>query len=360
MKNKTLKSNIFFYYLLSTLLILIALICLSIYTIIKLNNRIFTISIILIIVLLISILITSIVKINRSLDPINELDKYLSYLNKFKYYKNKSYYNTSTFNSLFEHLYELSSTLNELKDRYESQSKVIAEIENNREYAELEEKDLIYSISHELKTPLAVIEAQAYALLDKIYEGEEADQTLEKIISECKVSVSLIQDVLNVFKLNRADFKESFETFDLKELLDNKLDSFKDIISKYEHTLILDTTSSIITSDKTQIALALSNVINNAITNSPKNSTIKISLKDTKTEFQIEVTNSNASIPEEKLATIFNPFVKVDISHKKKDSTGNGLGLYIVKQILTKLNYDYGILNTNEGVKFFIVGKKNI
>ncbi len=360
MKNKSLKSNIFFYYLITVLIILISLITLSIYTIFKLNNRTFTISVILILLFLIVIIIYSIIKINRLLDPINELDRYINDLNKFKYLKNNNYYNTKTYNTLFEHLYELSSNLNQIKDSYDNQNKIISEIENNKKFVELEEKDLIYSISHELKTPLAVIEAQAYALLDKIYEGEEADQTLEKIISECKVSVSLIQDVLNVFKLNRADFTKSFETFDLKDILTDKLNSFKDIIEKHEHTLVTDITSSVITSDKTQIVLALSNVINNAITNSPKNSTIKISLKDTQTEFQIEVTNSNAYIPDEKLETIFNPFVKVDISHKKKDSTGNGLGLYIVKQILTKLNYDYGILNTSEGVKFFIVGKKNI
>lgn len=360
MKNKSLKSNIFFYYLISISLILISLIVLSIYTIIKFNNHALTISIILVIVLLITIIIYSIVKINRLLDPILELDKYITDLNKFIYYKNRSYYNTSTYNLLFEHLFELSSNLNEIKDNYENQNKIIAEIENNKKFVELEEKDLIYSISHELKTPLAVIEAQAYALLDKIYEGEEADETLEKIISECKVSVSLIQDVLNVFKLNRADFTKSFETFDLKDVFDDRLNNFKDVISKYEHTILTNISSSVITSDKTQMSLALSNIINNAITNSPKNSTIKISLKDTQEEFQIEVTNSNAFIPSEKLETIFNPFVKVDISHKKKDSTGNGLGLYIVKQILTKLNYDYGILNTNEGVKFFIVGKKNL
>ncbi len=357
-KNNTIKKNIFIYYLIPCLLIYILLFVLSVITIIRFNNRAYTISVILILIALTLLIIYSLIKINDLLNPLNDLNRYLDNLNKFKYYKTRNYYNTSTYNILFEELYNLSKAIENLKEKYEAQTKIIDEYQNNKTFVELEEKDLIYSISHELKTPLAIIEAEAYAVLDKIYEGDEADKALEKIISECKESVSLVQDVLNVFKLNRADFKENLEEFDLLDLINEKVNQFSDLIEKHKHTLILNTTSSIIKSNRKQLSLALSNILNNAITNSPLGSTIIINLVNLNNEFQIDITNSNAFIPEEKLATIFNPFVKVDISHKRKDYTGNGLGLYIVKQILTKLDYDYGILNTNQGVKFFIVGKK--
>jgi signal transduction histidine kinase len=109
--------------------------------------------------------------------------------------------------------------------------------------------------------------------------------------------------------------------------------------------------------DKTQISTVLSNVIQNAITNSIPNSDIIITVKKVGKEAIFEIINTNAQIPDDKINHIFEPFVKIDESHTKKDYKGNGLGLYIVKQILTKYGFDFGIVNVKNGVKFYFVGK---
>jgi signal transduction histidine kinase len=142
----------------------------------------------------------------------------------------------------------------------------------------------------------------------------------------------------------------------LKDLTLEKLKAFDELFKKYKSNLILNLSDANIYADKKQIGTVLSNVINNAITNSPIESDIIINVKARGNEAIFDITNTNVSIPEEKLNHIFEPFVKIDESHTKKDHKGNGLGLYIVKQIMNKYNYDFGIINVENGVKFFFVG----
>ena len=359
MNNKSsLRKKIFIYYITSFSICYLSFITISIISIINIQNRYLTITIILLFILITIFFIWFLVHISRLIEPINDLDKHISQLKELQYYSSKEYYDCSTYLNMSRHIQELSNYLEELNEKYNKASLIVNEYNKNKEEIEIQEKDLIYSISHELKTPLSVIEASAYAILDKIYEGEEADLQLNKIIEQCKLSISMIQDVLNVFKLNRSDFDLKYEEINLKELILNKVNSFKEVILEYEHELVINLDECIINTDSKQLTTVLSNIINNAITNSPNGSKIVVNLINKENEFIIEVINSNSSIPQEKLDHIFNPFVKIDESHKRKNYTGNGLGLYIVKQILTKFKYDFGILNTVNGVKFFIIGKK--
>ena len=362
MKNKqlfeSLKVKLFRSFLIAFSILYIVTLILAISSAIWFKNRLYTITCIVIMFLLTIIPVVYMYYLKLLLDPLAKINDYIKMLSTFRYYKKKEYTNVEDYRILLDNISLLSNLLEETKLNYEQYKNRINDLNSKREIIELQERDLIYSISHELKTPLSIIEAGACAILDGIYEGEEATNELNEIVNECKISVSMIQDVLNVFKLERSDFKLDNELFNLTDLVNEKLKSFDELFKKYKTNLILNFSPAFIYADKKQIGTVLSNVINNAITNSPIGSDILINVSQKGNEAIFDITNSNSSIPEEKIDHIFEPFIKIDESHTKKEHKGNGLGLYIVKQILNKFNYDFGIMNVKNGVKFFFVGSK--
>ncbi len=351
-----LKTKLFRVFLIIYATIYAIILLLGIYSAFKISNLTYTILLFIVIFILTVIPIIYLYYLEKVLDPINHINEYIKNLSTFRYYKKKEYTNINEYRLILDNIYTLSNLLEETKLNYEQYKNRINDLNSKKEIIELQERDLIYSISHELKTPLSIIEAGACAILDGIYEGEDAINELNEIVNQCKISVSMIQDVLNVFKLERSDFKLNNEIFNLKDLTLEKLKAFDELFKKYKSNLILNLSDANIYADKKQIGTVLSNVINNAITNSPIESDIIINVKARGNEAIFDITNTNVSIPEEKLNHIFEPFVKIDESHTKKDHKGNGLGLYIVKQIMNKYNYDFGIINVENGVKFFFVG----
>jgi len=359
MENKikldSLEKKIFRAYLFSYIFIYIIVVSFCIATSIQIKNIFYSITMIIIVLLLTVSPIIYLFYIDKILHPLKKINYYLSSLKTFQYYKKKEYTDIEDYRLLLDEIYNLSNILEETKLNYERYKLRINSLNKNKEFVELQEKDLIYSISHELKTPISIIEAGAYAILDGIYEGEDEKHELEQIIYQCQLSISMIQDVLNVFKLSRSDFKITKTTFLLKDLVNEKIKSFNDLFQKYNHKLIVNLDDASIYADRDQISTVLSNVIQNAITNSPHGSEIIINIKKIGKETIFEITNTNVNIPEEKIAHIFEPFVKLDESHTKKEYKGNGLGLYITKQILSKFNFDYGIVNVENGVKFYFI-----
>jgi len=356
-KFDTLSTKIFKSFLIPFAFLYLMLLLLGITSALAYKNLAYTITMIIIIFLATLIPVVYLFYINHLVNPLHKINRYINNLSTFSYYKEKEFTNVEDFRLLLDNITNLSNLLEETKLNYEQYRLRINDLNSNKERVELQERDLIYSISHELKTPLSIIEAGAYAILDGIYEGEEAKKELEQIVSECSLSISMIQDVLNVFKLNRTDFKLNNEKFNLKDLVLEKLDGFNELFKKYNHKLTINLDDVNVYADKKQIGTVLSNVINNSITNSPESSEIIINIKKIGHEAIFDITNTNSSIPDEKLNHIFEPFVKIDESHQKKENKGNGLGLYIVKQILNRYNYDFGIINVDNGVKFYMICK---
>lgn len=355
----SLKHKIIKLFLLSYGLLYIILLNFFIATVIINKNLIYLVSmvIVLLVITLIPIIVCYI--INNLLSPLDDLNRYIQMLAQFKYCKIKNFYDVDEYNKMFKNIKLLSDVLEETKLNYETYRLRINEYNKRRESIELQEKDLIYSISHELKTPISIIETGAYAIIDGIYEGEEAKKELEIIVEQCKISIKMIQSVLNVFKLSRIDFSSQVHLYSLSDQVNSKINDFSDMFKKFNHTIVTHIEpDTMICAIEDKIGTVLSNTIQNAITYSPKNSKIEINVKNVGNDSIYEIINYNVQIEDSKLSHIFEPFTKIDESHTKKNYTGNGLGLYINKQILTKLNFDYGIINVENGVKFFFIGHK--
>ena len=218
-------------------------------------------------------------------------------------------------------------------------------------------KELISALSHEVKTPLHVMQATIQAILDGIFTGDEVNEELENVLIEIEKTNDLMKEILEVFKVQRNQKQQNLEVINLCRFVEENTKELLPLINKHNHHLHLNIakTDIFIKCNKNDMKRCLSNVILNAIVYSPDNSDITINISVFKLNYIVEVINSNVTINQEDLSKIFDPFYQVDKSRTKTDHKGNGLGLYLVKQVMENHKFEYGMENTNNGVKFYFI-----
>lgn len=217
-------------------------------------------------------------------------------------------------------------------------------------------KQLVASISHEIKTPLAVIEATASAILDGIIPQEKINEELENIINETDNTNKMLQEIVSVYKLESSKIELKTEYYDLKNLVSSVLNDVNGLINKYNQNLeILSPLDLKINVNVIQMKRVINNILVNALTYSPRNSKVTIELIHKDNYSVLEIINYNILLSPSSLNHVFDPFYREDKAREKKEDHGNGLGLYLVKEILEKHNLDYGIVNVLNGVKFYII-----
>lgn len=217
-------------------------------------------------------------------------------------------------------------------------------------------RNLVSSISHDIKTPLTIIEATIYGIKDQIFSPEEIPNELENVLKEIEKTKKMLQDTINIYKIE-ADLSiiNELKSFQLIDIITTITDDFKTLFEKYRQTLSLNLQSDItINGDITQFKKAISNVILNAIVHSPKGNKIYINIINNSKHKILEIINTGINIKNDELINIFKPFYQTDKSRTKNDDFGNGLGLYISQEILKKHNLKLNVTNLENAVKFYI------
>ncbi|MDS0526359.1 HAMP domain-containing histidine kinase [Clostridium sp. SHJSY1] len=255
--------------------------------------------------------------------------------------------------SLANTLNFLSSNLdNALKDLKEKNQKLEADIEKERSL-ELMRKDFIASVSHELKTPIGIIEGYAEGIKDGIVSGENTSMYLETIIDESKKMGVLVSNMLELSKLESGVIKPKFETFNINRLL-SKLVKKHSVNAEENHLHIIfneSTAYSYVFADIFQMEQVLTNLITNAIKYTPENNDIVISICEEDDLYKISVLNKGSYIDPNELDKLFNKFYRVDKARQRVQNS-TGLGLSIVKNLLELHNFKYSLANTHTGVEF--------
>ena len=243
----------------------------------------------------------------------------------------------------------LDKSLSELRER---NAKLELDIEKERNL-EVMRKDFIASVSHELKTPIGIIEGYAEGIKDGIVDSKDAIVYLETIIDESKKMGVLVSNMLELSKLESGVIKPKLEVFNINRLIKKVVNKHLMEANDSSLTLIFkeNTEYSYVFADTFQMEQVLTNLITNALKYTPKNHDIIISISEEAPNYKISVFNSGATIDSSEIDKLFNKFYRVDKA-RRRNSNSSGLGLSIIKNILELHSFEYSLMNKDNGVDF--------
>lgn len=254
----------------------------------------------------------------------------------------------------------LSDALSSLK---ESNKQLRRDIEKEKELENMR-KEFVAAVSHELKTPISLIEGYAEGIKDNIVQGEDRDYYLDVIIDEAKKMANMVSDMLELSKLESGNFKIEMNEFYLDMTINETIKRLEKIKGDKDTDRTFTIVSSVdknleVLGDEDRIEEVITNFLTNAIRHVKDKGNIYVRTLTKDDKIFVEIENEGEQIREEDMKKIWDRFYKIDKS-RNRSLGGTGLGLSIVKHILQLHNSDFGVENTENGVKFyFSLYKKN-
>jgi len=307
------------------------------------------------------IVILSLVYTNMISNPLKKLNKTALRMSKLDFTEKCNVTTKDEIGNLANTLNFLSHNLsNSLNALQTANKKLTKDIEKEKTLEKMR-KEFVAGVSHELKTPIALINGYAEGLKDNIAEGEEKDYYLEVIMDESQKMSVLISDMLDLSQLESGNFKLDEYCFDMDELVNSLVKKHANIFEAKEINIKVNIseTNSEVFGDSFRIEQVITNLLGNAIKNTPKGGSIFISIKKVKEKILFEIENQGINIPVDELENIWEKFYKVEKS-RNRVLGGTGIGLSIVKNILTLHKSNFGVENTDMGVKFYFYLKKGV
>ena len=216
--------------------------------------------------------------------------------------------------------------------------------------------DLLANVSHDLKTPLTMIKAYAEMIRDISGNNKEKrDFHTQVIIDETDRLTMLVNDILNLSKIQNGMNALNLEKVDLSELTQSVVTKFSDFAKKDGYTLIVDIEPELYSVvDEQKIEQVIYNLIGNSINYTGSDKRVKISLKCRNNTIRFESIDTGKGISEEKIKVIWDKYYRDSETHQRPIK-GTGLGLSIVKAILESHNIRFGVISKkNVGSNFFI------
>ena len=241
--------------------------------------------------------------------------------------------------SLSSHINTMSSNLKRNIDALNLEIDQVKKMEQLR-------KEFIAQFTHEIKTPLAIINGNI-DLLENVEDEDKKNKYIEVINKEIGVINDLILQMLDLSKLEAKAITLDKKEIDLRELTEDIIDDYEQLLMDKKLKIEIQGDDILLVGDKKRIAMVIQNYLSNAIKHALINSTIIIKIKEN--EFSIE--NKGKQIDENRMDTIWESFVS-------DDQKGTGLGLAIVRNILELHEMSYGVHNLEDGVEFYFRWKK--
>lgn len=216
---------------------------------------------------------------------------------------------------------------------------------------EMLKSDFISNVSHEIKTPLTIIQNYAQALEDKYLPEKERRTYLESLQGACKRLTNLVTDILKLNKLENGELFPQLKRFNVSESLTEQILEFIPLIEAKDIQLECSVEPDIfIHSEQSYLELVWSNLISNAIKFTENEGTIRIQLKSLYEKLIFTIEDTGCGMQEETGKRIFDKFYQGDTSHSKE---GNGLGLALVKRVIDILGGEITVESElGKGTKF--------
>ncbi len=203
------------------------------------------------------------------------------------------------------------------------------------------QKDLIANISHDLRTPLTMISGYSEVMRD--IPGENTPENMQVIIDETSRLSSLVNDLLNVSKLQSGTQKFNIQKINLTETIESCIARYEHLISHNGYRVTFEKREQVfIMADEVRILQVVYNLINNAINYTGDNKLVRVVQEVTDDVVRVSVIDSGEGISDENLPLIWDRYYKVDKVHTRA-KIGTGLGLSIVKNILLQHGSRFGV-----------------
>lgn len=215
----------------------------------------------------------------------------------------------------------------------------------------------ISDVSHELKTPIALIQGYAEGLVENVNTDEESKQFYANVIlDEANKMDKLVKQLLELMKLEYGKRDFCNENFNIAELVNEVIRKSKVMIEEKNIDVRLDIKEDyVVNADEFYIEQVVTNYLTNAIKNADyinNEKYIEVKIYENKDKIRVSIFNTGSNIDEENLNRIWNRFYKIDTS-RNRDSGGTGIGLSLVKAIMNNYNNSYGVINQCSGVEFY-------
>ena len=291
--------------------------------------------------------------ISRPIRQLSEISKRMSELHFEAKYQTKE---TGS-----EEIEELGHNMNELSQALES---AISELKTaniqlqqdiqKKEAIDEMRKEFLSNVSHELKTPLALIQGYAEGLREGIDEDEESRNFYcDVIVDEADKMNLMVKKLLTLNQLEFGNEILEMSRFDITELIRGVIQASSLLLSQEMITLEFDELSSVyVWGDEFKIEEVITNYLSNAIHYALGEKKIKLFYTYREELLRISVFNTGKQIAEEDLDKVWDKFYKVDKA-RTREYGGNGIGLSIVKAIMDSHHQSCGIKNHENGVEFW-------
>ena len=252
---------------------------------------------------------------------------------------------------------ELGVLTNDIYSMYdklkETISKMEEEILRERELEETQ-RHFFSAASHELKTPIAATSV----LLEGMYENVGDYKDHSKYLRECMKMMDAqnktVSEILEIVKLNDGKIIPAIEKIYINQIVTNILPNFQPLAeTNNQHIIVNIPDEQACVIDPQMFERAFSNIVLNAIQNTPKDGEIRIWNEPTEDKYRLCVLNMGVKIDEDSLPKSFDPFYRVDKARNRKTGR-SGLGLTIVRKTLESMNIQFDLENTSDGVLFWM------
>ena len=239
------------------------------------------------------------------------------------------------------------SEINDLASTLDDATEKLSQVNDLR-------KDLVANVSHDIKTPLTII--QTYAEMIQDISGDDPEKRkehLDVIIKETEYLNKLVTDMSELSKLQSGNIEIKRDNFDLKECTEKVILLLKQLIDDKKIDLETNLDDCIVYADEIKMSQVIYNFVSNAIKHSDDEGRIIVNIKDNEDSVLLEVIDNGEGISEESLPYIWDRYYKVD-KNFNRNVNSTGLGLAIAKAILESHKAKYGVdSKLNEGSRFY-------
>ena len=294
----------------------------------------------------------------RFTEPILELNDIAKRMAKLdfskKYQENGA---EDEINNLGKSINEMSRKLETtIKQLRTSNTELERDIEEKSKIDEMR-RTFISDVSHELKTPIALIQGYSEGLIENVNSDEENRKFYAEVIQdEANKMDKLVKELLELMKLEYGGRKFNNTNFNIVELVNEVIRKSKVMLEENKIKVKFENEEEhYVYADEFYMEQILTNYFTNAIKNADeieKEKYIEIKIEEKESTVRISVFNTGKNISEENLNKIWKRFYKED-SSRNREAGGSGIGLSLVKAIMDNYKNKYGVINKYNGVEFY-------